>query len=342
MPRLLRAGVEHVGRRAAGERLRHLLVQVLGGDDLDRRPGRLGVPGGGLLEGCRLGLARRAEQHRQPVAATTAATGASRLRVAAAERVGSRRLGGAGVGTSGIVIVVVTACGDDECGNGEAGDRPPAASGWCRQRCHGGVPLLGGSVLRVAAPSDHERWFEQDLLVGGVGVGELLDEEANDLFAGDVEGLANAGERHGRQAGGGGVVEPGDGDVAAGARPASRAAASHPKASTSLTHTMAVGASGRASRSRAIRRPPPVTSSLRSTRGDVEPQRAALSRRSLGSGRHRRRSPSGQPTNARRRWPSDARCRTAVAIPAAPSTSTHEPISGSAKRRPKAANGILR
>ena len=55
-----------------------------------------------------------------------------------------------------------------------------------------GSPFWVGQWLRVAAPSDHERWFEQDLLVGGVGVGELFDEQADDVFAGDVEGLADS------------------------------------------------------------------------------------------------------------------------------------------------------
>ncbi len=79
-----------------------------------------------------------------------------------------------------------------------------------------GSPFWWRSVVRVAAPSDHERGREEDLLVLGVAVDELVDEQPHDVLTGHVEGLADTRQRDGGKGGGRGVVEAGDGDVAAG------------------------------------------------------------------------------------------------------------------------------
>ena len=58
-------------------------------------------------------------------------------------------------------------------------------------------------MVRVAAPSDHELGLEQDPLVLDPLAGELLDEQAHDVLAGLIEGLADARQRHGGETGGG-------------------------------------------------------------------------------------------------------------------------------------------
>ena len=221
-----------------------------------------------------------------------------------------------------------------------------SASAVVGQVGHGRVPLVGGrftGVGSVLAADDERRARAGSVRRAASGSSRWSTSRRTTCSPALSSGWRTLVRARPRQAGGGGVVEAGDGDVAAG----HLAAGTHGGVAPERQHVAHADDRGRrVADRRAGGRPAAgrssTPSSPRSTAGDVEPRRRRPPRGTRGSGRRRRPSRSGQPTKASRRWPSAARWRRRRPCRQRRRRRPTSRSPGSTKRRPNAANGTPR